>query len=164
MTPPALDLPASAAVSRLDLFGDGFIREPFPCLDALRTDAPVHQDPGTPLWLVSRYDDIRRVLLDPAAFRPDNAQAAVTPLPVGVLRVLARAGFRLPPSLANIGADSHHGLRRVVTRFFNAQRVAAAVPVIERPPNSSTPLSGASTRQAPVTCSRPMPRSFPAGC
>lgn len=132
MTPQALDLPASAAISRLDLFGDGFVRDPYPWLDALRTDAPVHQDPDTGLWLVSRYDDIRRVLLDPAAFRPDNAQAAVTPLPVGVLRVLARAGFRLPPALANNGTDSHHGLRRVVTRFFNAQRVAAAVPVIER--------------------------------
>ncbi|CAL9331273.1 Cytochrome P450 116 [Streptomyces sp. enrichment culture] len=119
-------------MSRLDLFGDEFVRDPCPWLDALRADAPVHQDPGTGLWLVSRYDDIRRVLLDPAVFRPDNAQDAVTPLPVGVLRVLARAGFRLPPALANNGADSHHGLRRVVTRFFNAQRVATAVPVIER--------------------------------
>ncbi|MFI1654725.1 cytochrome P450 [Streptomyces sp. NPDC020472] len=132
MTPQALDLPAPAAIPRLDLFGDGFVRDPHPWLDALRTDAPVHRDPGTGLWLVSRYEDIRRVLLDPAAFLPDNAQDAVTPLPVGVLRVLARAGFRLPPALANNGTDSHHGLRRVVTRFFNAQRVAAAVPVIER--------------------------------
>ncbi|MFG2662006.1 cytochrome P450 [Streptomyces sp. NPDC048425] len=131
MTPQALDLPASA-ISRLDLFGEGFVSEPHPWLDTLRTEAPVHQDPGTGLWLVSRYHDIRRVLVDPAAFHPDNAQAAVTPLPVGVLRVLARAGFKLPPALANNGTDSHHGLRRVVTRFFNAQRVAAAVPVIER--------------------------------
>ncbi|GAA3387811.1 cytochrome P450 [Streptomyces roseoviridis] len=132
MTPQDLDLPSPAALSRLDLFGDGFVRDPYPWLDALRADAPVHQDPGTGLWLVSRYDDIRRVLLDPAVFHPDNAQDAVTPLPVSVLRVLARAGFRLPPALANNGTDSHHGLRRVVTRFFNAQRVAAAVPVIER--------------------------------
>lgn len=132
MTPPALDLPSPVAVSRLDLFGDGFVRDPYPWLDALRTDAPVHQDTGTGLWLVSRYDDIRRILLDPATFCPDNAQDAVTPLPVGVLRVLARAGFKLPPALANNGTDSHHGLRRVVTRFFNAQRVASAVPVIER--------------------------------
>ncbi|MER7521277.1 cytochrome P450 [Streptomyces sp. NPDC126499] len=132
MTPQDLDLPLPAAMSRLDLFGDGFVRDPHPWLDALRADAPVYQDPGTGLWLVSRYDDIRRVLLDPAVFHPDNAQDAVTPLPVGVLRVLARAGFRLPPALANNGTDSHHGLRRVVTRFFNAQRVAAAVPVIER--------------------------------
>ncbi|MBI0384732.1 cytochrome P450, partial [Streptomyces albiflaviniger] len=92
----------------------------------------MHHDAGTGLWLVSRHQDIRRVLLDPATFCPDNAQHAVTPLPVAVLRVLARAGFQLPPALANNGTDSHPGLRRVTTRFFNARRVAEAVPVIER--------------------------------
>ncbi|MFF9145026.1 hypothetical protein ACF1BN_09275 [Streptomyces sp. NPDC014861] len=96
-------------------------------------------------------------------FRPDNAQDAVTPLPIGVLRILARAGFGLPPALANNGTDSHHGLRRVVTRFFNAQRVAAAVPVIERVADE---LLGAAQRRldAAGSCdrSRPTPRSCPA--
>ncbi|WP_460061010.1 cytochrome P450 [Streptomyces sp. YKOK-I1] len=116
----------------LDLFGDGFVRDPYPWLDALRSESPVHHDPATGLWLVSRYDDIRRVLLDPAGFHPDNALHAVTPLPVGALRALARAGFALPPALANNGGPSHTGLRRLVTRFFHAERVAAAVPTIER--------------------------------
>ncbi|MER8161212.1 cytochrome P450 [Streptomyces sp. NPDC094472] len=116
----------------LDLFGDPFVRDPYPWLDLLRSESPVHQDPATGLWLVSRHQDVRRVLLDPDRFLPDNAQHAVTPLPVAVLRVLARVGFTLPPALANNGTPSHSGLRRVVTRFFNAQCVAAAVPVIER--------------------------------
>jgi cytochrome P450 len=132
VTSPALDLDTSPPLGLLDLFGDGFVRDPYPWLDELRAQAPVHHDPGTGLWLVSRHQDIRRVLLDPVAFHPDNAQYAVTPLPVAALRVLARAGFRVAPALANNGTDSHPGLRRVVTRFFNARRVAAAVPVIER--------------------------------
>ncbi|WP_432138155.1 MULTISPECIES: cytochrome P450 [unclassified Streptomyces] len=130
MTSPVLH--ATPALGPLDLFGDGFVSDPYPWLDTLRAQAPVHHDPGTGLWLVSRHRDIRRVLLDPDVFRPDNAQHAVTPLPVGVLRVLARSGFKLPPALANNGTASHAGLRRVVTRFFNARRVADAVPVIER--------------------------------
>ncbi len=84
------------------------------------------------MWLISRHRDIRRVLLDPTVFRPDNAQQAVTPLPVPVLRTLTRAGFRLPSALADNGTDSHPGLRRVVTQFFDARSVAAAVPLIER--------------------------------
>ncbi|MEU8620723.1 cytochrome P450 [Streptomyces sp. NPDC048623] len=116
----------------LDLFGDDFVGDPYPWLDLLRAQAPVHYDAGTGLWLVSRHQDIRQVLLDPDAFHPHNAQRAVTPLPVPVLRVLARAGFRLPPALADNGTDSHPGLRRLVTRFFHARRVAAAVPAIER--------------------------------
>ncbi|WP_328507752.1 cytochrome P450 [Streptomyces sp. NBC_00391] len=115
----------------LDLFGDPFVRDPYPWLDRLRSESPVHYDPATGLWLVSRHQDIRRVLLDTERFLPDNAQHAVTPLPVSVLRVLARAGFTLPPALANNGTPSHLGLRRVVTRFFNAQRVQAAVPMID---------------------------------
>ncbi|MFJ8298088.1 cytochrome P450 [Streptomyces sp. NPDC094447] len=116
----------------LDLFGEGFVQDPYPWLDRLRSEAPVYRDAATGLWLVSRYEDIRRVLLEPAAFLPDNAQHAVTPLGVPALRRLARAGFRLGPALANNATDTHPGLRRAVTRFFNARRVEAAVPVIER--------------------------------
>ncbi|MER5296742.1 cytochrome P450 [Streptomyces pharetrae] len=124
--------PPDQHLDLLDLFGEDFVGNPYPWLDTLRAEAPVHHDPRTGLWLVSRHEDIRRVLLDPDAFRPDNAQHAVTPLPIGALRVLARAGFGLPPALANNGTASHPGLRRLVTRFFDARRVAAAVPVIER--------------------------------
>ncbi|MFF9017155.1 cytochrome P450 [Streptomyces sp. NPDC014870] len=119
-------------LDRLDVFGEEFVRDPYPWLDVLRDRAPVHRDAATGLWLVSRYEDVRRVLLDPEVFRPDNAQHAITPLGVPALRLLARAGFRLRPALANNATESHAGLRRVVTRFFNAQRVAAAVPVVER--------------------------------
>ncbi|MBD0841485.1 cytochrome P450 [Streptomyces sp. TRM68416] len=132
MTFAAQSVSAGDPAGLLDLFGDDFVRDPYPWLAALREESPVYYDPGTGLWLVSRYRDIRQVLLDPDAFHPDNAQNTVTPLPIGVLRVLARAGFKLPPALANNGSASHAGLRRVVTRFFNAWRVAAAVPVIER--------------------------------
>ncbi|MFM9372951.1 cytochrome P450 [Streptomyces sp. Da 82-17] len=114
------------------MFGDAFVRDPHPWLDLLRAEAPVHHDAGTGLWLVSRHRDVRRVLLDPELFLPDNAQDAVTPLPVAALRVLARAGFQLPPALANNGTDSHPQLRQVVARFFGPRRVAAAVPTMER--------------------------------
>ncbi|WP_175412128.1 cytochrome P450 [Streptomyces sp. TRM64462] len=119
------------APAELDLFGDGFVADPYPVFAALRRSSPVHHDPATGLWLVSRYEDVERVLLDPAGFLPDNAQHAVTRLPVPALRVLAKAGFGLPPALANNGGPTHAGLRRLVTRFFSAAQVTAAVPLIE---------------------------------
>ncbi|MGW4874678.1 cytochrome P450 [Streptomyces chartreusis] len=122
---------APGPLGLLDVFGEEFVRTPHPWLDLLRASAPVHRDAGTGLWLVSRYNDVRRVLLEPDVFLPDNAQDAVSPLPVSALRVLARAGFQLPPALANNGTDSHPGLRRVIARFFGPRRVAAALPVIE---------------------------------
>ncbi|XVS63154.1 cytochrome P450 [Actinosynnema sp. CA-299493] len=99
-------------------------------LRSLRENAPVHRDERTGMWLVSRYDDVRAVLADPRRFRPDNALTAVTPIPGPVLRVLARAGFSLPPTLANNGTDTHAALRRLVSRFLTPARVAAMGPRI----------------------------------
>ncbi|MFI9009583.1 cytochrome P450 [Actinosynnema sp. NPDC053489] len=93
-------------------------------LRSLRRDAPVHRDERTGLWLVSRYDDVRAVLADPRRFRPDNALTAVVPIAGPVLRVLARSGFSLPPTLANNGTDTHAALRRLVARFLTPARVA----------------------------------------
>lgn len=99
-------------------------------LRSLRVDAPVHRDERTGLWLVSRYADVKAVLADPKTFHPDNALTAVTPIPSPVLRTLARAGFSLPPTLANNGTDTHTGLRRLVAAFLTPSRVAGMRPRI----------------------------------
>ncbi|SDM93248.1 Cytochrome P450 [Allokutzneria albata] len=114
------------------LFDPGFVANPEAPLARLREDAPVQRDPETGLWLVSRHSDIRAVLADPEAFRPDNALTAVTPLPVPTLRMLARAGFALPPTLANNGTESHAGLRRVVASFLTPSQVDRAMELTRR--------------------------------
>lgn len=118
------------SLDELDLFGPAFVSDPWPALAELRERAPVHRDPRTGLWLVSRHADIRAVLADPVGFIPDNALTAITPIPPPQLRVLARARFSLPPTLANNGTDSHTGLRRLVAGYFTPARVRAAEPRI----------------------------------
>lgn len=75
--------------------------------------------------VVARHDLVRRVLADPETFRPGNALDAVTPIPVTALRILARHGFRLPPTLANNGLPSHPGIREIVADALRPARVAA---------------------------------------
>ncbi|MBW4720217.1 cytochrome P450 [Saccharothrix obliqua] len=99
-------------------------------LRSLRENAPVHRDEGTGLWLVSRHADVRAVLADPGRFHPDNALTAITPIPRPVLRVLARAGFSLPPTLANNGTATHAALRGLVAGFLTPARVRALRPLI----------------------------------
>ncbi|QKV90730.1 cytochrome P450 [Streptomyces sp. NA02950] len=127
---PGIDQESELAL--LDLLGTAFVTDPFPTLGTLRDSTPVHHDPGTGLWLISRYADVRRVLLEPESYLPDNAQKAISRLSIPALRTLAEDGFALPPALANNGGPSHTGLRRLVTRFFAPHRVAAAVPLIEQ--------------------------------
>ncbi|MFB9908158.1 cytochrome P450 [Allokutzneria oryzae] len=123
---------ADEVTSGLDLFDPGFVARPDEPLASLREHAPVHHDPRTGLWLVSRHSDIRAVLAAPETFHPDNALTAVTPLPVPTLRMLAGAGFALPPTLANNGTDSHTGLRRVVASFLTPARVQHAMELTSR--------------------------------
>lgn len=79
---------------------------------------------GTAHVVVSGHAEVRRVLTDPDTFRPDNALDAMTPLPVATLRLLARHGFRLPPTLANNGAPTHPDLRAIVAEALGPHRVA----------------------------------------
>ncbi|MDH3644993.1 MAG: cytochrome P450, partial [Gammaproteobacteria bacterium] len=37
---------------------------PYPTYDLLREQAPVWQDPLTGLYVITRYDDLRKILLD----------------------------------------------------------------------------------------------------
>jgi cytochrome P450 len=129
--PTAEDLLAGSSIA-VDLFAPEFAADPHPVLRSLRAEHPVHYEEHTGLWLVSRYADIRSVLSDTVTYQPDNALTAVTPVSGDAMRLLARAGFGLPPTLANNGTDSHAGLRRLVARFFTAKRVAGAVPLIRR--------------------------------
>jgi cytochrome P450 len=116
----------------IDLLDEGFAACPYSAYQALREEHPVHYDHLTGLWLVSRYEDVRRVLLDPGTFRNDNTLNAVTQLRVPALRTLARADFALPPALFNNSEDSHAGLRAVALRLLSSVRVRSAMPDIER--------------------------------
>ncbi|MGP3953571.1 cytochrome P450 [Streptomyces sp. 7N604] len=116
----------------MDLFDQGYALDPFPAMAALRENEPVKYDENTGLWLVSRYEDVRAILLDPENFLPDNAIDAVGRFSVPTLRILARVKFDLPQTLANNGSETHAGYRRIMTRLLNAQAVNASVPMVEK--------------------------------
>ena len=42
--------------------------DPFPFYRALREQKPVYYDPGMDTWLVTRYEDVKTVLLDPVTY------------------------------------------------------------------------------------------------
>ena len=48
---------------------------PYEAYAALRREAPVYRDPRTGFVLLTRYDDVRRVLLDPETFSSERWQA-----------------------------------------------------------------------------------------
>ncbi|MFE2410213.1 cytochrome P450 [Kitasatospora sp. NPDC059408] len=111
-----------------DLTVKALIADPYAGYAALRAAAPVHRvvgPDGLPVWLVTRYADVRQALADPR-LSLDKAHAAP-----GNYR-----GFRLPPALdANLltmDPPDHTRIRRLVTKAFTPGRTAALRAPIER--------------------------------
>ncbi|MCC9305702.1 cytochrome P450 [Kitasatospora sp. RB6PN24] len=95
---------------------------------ALREAGPVHRiagPDGLPVWLVTRYADVRQALADPR-LALDRRHA----LP-GNYR-----GFSLPPALdanlLNMDPPDHTRIRRLVSQTFTAKRIERLRPRVER--------------------------------
>ncbi|AJZ83819.1 cytochrome P450 [Streptomyces antimycoticus] len=95
------------------------IEDLYPALATLREVGPVHRIAGTdgrPAWLVTRYEDVRRLLADPR-LALDKRHAAPGNY----------SGFSLPPALdanlLNMDPPDHTRVRRLVVKAFTPGRV-----------------------------------------
>ncbi len=59
-------MPAPAKTSTIDFRPDApeFLADPFPIYGRLREQDPVHWSPRLKAWVLTRYDDVKSVLLD----------------------------------------------------------------------------------------------------
>lgn len=110
----------------LELFEGAFWRDPYPAYATLRAEAPVSlvQMPDGPVWLITRYDDVRAALTDPRFSKdwrwtlPAEARAEnpATPIPMMILMD--------PPE--------HTRLRKLVSRSFTLRRMEDLRPRVEQ--------------------------------
>src|SRR6266511_3953440 len=104
----------------------GFTRDPYPDLARLRAQSPACRVviQGLPVWLITRYDDVRRGLADPRfSSDPDCAgePARATPWAAASKSKLSRHLGRADP-------PEHTRLRRLVAQAFTPRRVEALRP------------------------------------
>ena len=113
---------------RFDPFGAEYLADPYPHLAEVRDATPAFYSPSLDHWIVTRYDDIRSVLLAPAVFSAANALAPFTPpCPEAALTL---SGFGAVPTLANADPPAHTRVRRMVNGAFTPRRVSAMEPVV----------------------------------
>jgi cytochrome P450 PksS len=110
-----------------DISSAKFKADPYPFYARLRAEAPVHPvvlpDKRT-AWLVTRYDDVNRVLKDPD-FAKDKKQAGKQPWVPAFFEPLSRNMLdRDPPD--------HTRLRLLVQKAFTPRLIAQMRPRIER--------------------------------
>ncbi|MEU7870118.1 cytochrome P450 [Dactylosporangium sp. NPDC049140] len=109
---------------------DALLADPHDFYAKLRESGPAHRvtlPDGSPVWLLTRYEDVRAALADPRLSLDKRNSTG------------GWAGFSLPPrldaNLLNMDAPDHSRIRRLVAPAFTPRRVEALRPGIERTAN-----------------------------
>ena len=121
----------------VNLFDPATQQCPYDAYKALRDEAPAYNIPGTGMWVVTRYDDVRRVLTDSVAF-PSTAED--TPFRAGsdtlerALKVEQRfAEHGWVPARTLNGRDdpNHKQMRAMFNEAFKPSRIKQIDPRVE---------------------------------
>ncbi len=108
-----------------------FLADPFPIYQRLRDEDPAHWSGSLKAWVLTRYDDVKRVCLDTAGMSSDRLRPFFATLPgaeAARMRELIRVltlwmVFRDPPE--------HTRLRRLTSRVFHVRSIHALRPNVE---------------------------------
>ncbi|HEV7657343.1 MAG TPA: cytochrome P450 [Mycobacteriales bacterium] len=110
-----------------DRFSAASTEDPYGLYAQAREEAPVWFAEAYGVWIVSRYADVRRVLLDPDRFSSAfEIRTPHRPGP-GVLDILA-TGHREVPALLNEDPPAHRRTRDLVAQTFGPRRIEALEP------------------------------------
>jgi cytochrome P450 len=108
---------------------------PYPAYQRLRDEAPVYQDPLTGFFIVTRYDDIRRVLTDPEHF--SNGMMSRTASNLNNERVskgmklFQDKGWVPAPTLAGRDDPNHKQMRAMFDKAFRPGKIKELEPFVE---------------------------------
>ena len=125
-----------SSTQRFDLYSHDFRLTTHATYARMREESPVHLQPGldgeTPIWFVTRYDDVVALLTDNEHFVLDPALALT---PDEIAEREAESPFepdaRVNENLLSKDGDDHRRLRRLVTKAFTPRMVEQLRPRIQ---------------------------------
>ncbi len=99
---------------------------------AMRHEDPVHYDPGLDMWLVSRYEDLQKVLADPITFSvQEGYQEQYAKGYIEEFKeILERDGGGFFPDAIMTDPPYHTRIRKLMEGAFTAHRVKQLEPEI----------------------------------
>jgi cytochrome P450 len=123
-----------STASRYDLYSHDFRLTTHETYARMREESPVHLQPGldgeTPIWFVTRYDDVVTLLTDNERFVLDPA-LALTPAELEAHAAEIAADERVSENLLAKDGEDHRRLRRLVTKAFTPRMVEQLRPRIQ---------------------------------
>lgn len=115
--------PAYQGPVRWDPLDPLFRADPYPFYDRLRVEQPVHLSRRRDDVVLSRYDDVVRVLRDPTVSRDIEKNGRIDPNdPIAVAR-RERRGDDAAKTILNLDPPDHTRLRRLVSKAFTPSAI-----------------------------------------
>ena len=106
-----------------DPLSPGYLADPYPHYARFRREAPIFYAPKIDFWVVSRYEDVARIVKDPGTFSNTRVQEPMHPLSDEALAAL-KGGVRVTPTTSTADLPLHKRTRKHAARAFSAKRVA----------------------------------------
>ena len=119
--------PSVAGQPAVNLFDTETQRCPYPAYKELRDNAPVFKCPATGMYVVTRFEDVRRVLTDATNFiNSTRAKGAATPTSDrqrAVAELFEAQGWLPAPTLAGRDDPEHKQMRAIFNQAFRPKVV-----------------------------------------
>jgi cytochrome P450 len=123
------------SASHYDLYSHDFRLATHETYARMREESPVHLQPGldgeTPIWFVTRYDDVVALLTDNERFVVDP-KLALTPAELEAHTAELAVDERANENLLAKDGEDHRRLRRLVTKAFTPRIVEQLRPRIQQ--------------------------------
>jgi cytochrome P450 len=105
---------------------------PYAAYDALREQAPVYRDPVSRMYVITRYDDVRTVLLDTERFTSARHRGRVDPRSAMLKQLYAEKGWVPAATLASRDDPEHREMRGLFNHAFRPAKIKELDPFIEQ--------------------------------
>ena len=104
---------------------------PYPAYDVLRREAPVWRDGLTGMYVVTRYDDVRQILLDTERFSSAQHRGRVDPRSSKLRRIYEEKGWIPAATLAARDDPEHREMRGLFNHAFRPTKIKELDPFID---------------------------------
>ncbi|MEP5178647.1 MAG: cytochrome P450 [Rhizobiaceae bacterium] len=129
---PPEQCPVSKFSAQFEPFSDAYLSDPYKFFAQVRPEEAVFYHPDTDHWVVTRYDDIKRVFQDPETYSPALARHPVTPLCPAAAEVRDSLDIAVEPCLVDESSTTHRPHRKTFGDAFTPKRVKEVEPRIRQ--------------------------------
>lgn len=118
-----------AVLESYDPFSEEFLQNPYPTWERVQKDHAIFYAPVIDHYVVTRFDDVVKVLLDEENFSASNSASPLMPLR-GEAADILNAGYPRKPTLNNSDPPRHQPMRMAVGTCMGVPRWRKHEPIV----------------------------------